>query len=88
MSVRRFDPAPPLPVEADDAGDPRAFVWRGRAELVVAIEATWDEAAGWWRGSAGVTARRCYRVRTITGLRGILYRNLADATWSLGAILD
>lgn len=88
MSLRRFDPARPLLVEADGARRPRLFVWRGRVTRVIAVEATWDEATGWWREPDGATARRCYRVRTASGLRCLLYHALADDGWSLGAILD
>lgn len=88
MSVRRFDPAPSLLVEADAAGQPRRFVWRGRSERVVAIEATWEEADSWWRGSGGATMRRCYRAQTASGLCCLLYRRRDADAWTLGAILD
>lgn len=88
MSVRRFDPAPPILVDLDDTGRPGALVWRGRVEQVVAVEATWDETEGWWRGPDGATARRCYRVRAATGLRCLLYHDRADDAWALGALLD
>lgn len=88
MSVRRFDPAPSILVETDQEGEPRWFSWRGRGERVVAVEATWDEQDGWWRGLGKATTRRCYRVWTGTGLRCLLYHAGAEAAWSLGAILD
>ncbi len=88
MSARRFTPPRAVDVTADRAGRPCTLVWRGRAERVVAVEATWEEAEGWWRGPGAATARCCHRVRTTTGLRCLLYHNLTSNNWSLGAILD
>ncbi len=88
MSVRRFDPAPPLLVEMDALGLPWRFIWRGHSERVVTVEATWEEQDGWWRGSGGSTMRRCHRVRTASGLRCLLYRRRDADAWTLGAILD
>jgi hypothetical protein len=88
MSARRFDPPPALLVEADAGERPWRFVWRGRSEQIVAIEATWEETAGWWRGAGATTARRCYRVRTHAGLRCLVYHERDTNGWTLGAILD
>jgi hypothetical protein len=88
MSARRFASPRALLVAADAECRPVCFVWRERTERVVVVEATWEEAEGWWRASDGAAGRRCYRVRTATGLRCLLYYRIDLRTWALGAILD
>ena len=88
MSARRFIPPRPLVVETDGADQPRTFGWRGRTERVIAIAATWEDTAGWWRGAGDATHRRCYRVVTASGLRATLHHDLLTGGWYLGAIAD
>ena len=72
-------------------GAPAGFRWHGRVERVRQVQAAWQLAEGWWRGTQpphGATRRQYYRVVTAAGLRCDLYHDQVAAGWYLARVLD
>lgn len=89
MTLRRFAPSRAIAVTVDPAtGEPRALRWRGRAEGVAEVEATWTLATGWWDGADGGVRRRYFRLRTRGGLLCTVYRDEATGDWFLEGVFD
>lgn len=72
-------------VEADAAGAPRAFTWRGRAHPVRRIARQWRVDDGWWRARVW---RAYYKLATHTGLLVVVYQDLSNGDWWLERLYD
>ncbi len=72
-------------VLVDDAGRPRAFLWRGRRHPVAAVVRRWRVDTGWWRHRVW---REYVTVVTATGLLAVLYQDLRTGAWYLARVYD
>ena len=89
MTARRFVPAHPVEVIAQAAtGEPCRLYWRGRAEQVARVEASWEVVEGWWRGGPAAGWRRYFRLHTRSGLFCVIYLDLASGRWWLEQVID
>ncbi len=71
----------PIRVTAKQHGYfPKAFVWRGRAHDVEAVERCWTVLGRSWFGRAPRVERHCFRVRCAEGVFH-LYQDLRDNAW-------
>ncbi|MCZ7543231.1 MAG: DUF6504 family protein [Anaerolineae bacterium] len=74
-----------ITVEADAAGAPRAFTWRGRAHPVRRIARQWRVDDSWWRARVW---RAYYKLATHTGLLVVVYQDLSNGDWWLERLYD
>lgn len=75
----------PVECEADAAGQPTRFRWRGVVYHVVEVIDSWIEVGEWWNGEPET---RWYRVATHD--RGVfeLYRPTGGGEWRLWKVID
>jgi len=76
-----------IEVETNQLGQPLSFVWRGRRHRVQHVRQQWRVSTDWW-DPRGQAERDYMAVTTSHGLLCVLFRDLADESWTLSKVYD
>lgn len=83
--TRLWNPADPIAVQTDAAGQPVSFRWRQRDHAVESLLSHWRIDTRWW---ARRVWRDYYELTTHTGLMAMIYHDRLADSWGLQRLYD